>query len=411
MTEKNIALKLTADTILVKKSVPTRRIIEVALKAPELTDAIKRPPLNLALVLDRSGSMGGEKLEDAKYAAIQIVELLSDIDHLSVVLFDDEVDLLVASQPATPENKREIIQTLACIHSGGSTHLSGGWLTGCQQIANTMRSGETNRCLLLTDGQANVGITSGEELAMHAKQIRIRGISTSCFGLGLGFNERLLEGMANEGGGKFYYIERAKDIPAVLALELGELTAMVATDVKIHVQLPAGASAEVPAGWHTELAGQQLTIHAGDLYAKQEIEFYVRLTTPPFSKVPELVVPVEVETQGGIAKGIVTSSLTFTYADDSVVDQAVLDKEMMSHYARVEVAEAASEALRLEREGLGEIGGEALAERVKANMPFLAENDAQLYLDMGLRIRRGMDEADRKTSHSREYRDRKRFNR
>jgi Ca-activated chloride channel family protein len=411
MTEKSISLKLSADTIFVKKSVPTRRIIEIALKAPELTAVIERSPVNLALVIDRSGSMSGGKLEDAKKAAIHVVGLLKDTDHFSVVLFDDSVDVLVSSVPATPDNKREIINTISRVYTGGSTHLSGGWLAGCQQIANTMRPGEINRCLLLTDGQANVGITDPGELAMHAKQIHMRGIATSCFGLGLGFNEHLLEAMANEGGGKFYYIAQAKEIPAILALELGELTAMVSTGVQVHLQLPAGVTAQVPAGWRSETVGQHFTIHCGDLYSNQEIEYYVRLTTPVYTGETKLTVPVEVTAQGGIANTTVTGSLTLQYADDATVDQAKPDMDMMQRYAVVDVAETASEALRLERLGLGVEGSDVLLQKVKENMLYLADEDATLYANMSMRIHRGMDESDRKTSHQQEYRDRKRFNR
>jgi len=411
MTEKSISLKLSADTILVKKSVSSRRIIEIALKAPELTTSIERSPVNLALVIDRSGSMSGGKLEDAKKAAIHIVGLLKDTDHISVVLFDDSVDVLVSSVPATPDNKREIIHTISRVHTGGSTHLSGGWLAGCQQIANTMRPGEINRCLLLTDGQANVGITDTAELAMHSRQIHMRGIATSCFGLGLGFNERLLEAMANEGGGKFYYISQANEIPAILALELGELTAMVATGVQVYLELPSGATAEVPVGWRTEIAGSQLIIYGGDLYSDQEIEYYVRLTIPPFTAMDEVTLPVSVTVQGGIAKNKVYGQISFRYADDAEVDATEVNLELMQRYARVDVAEAASEALRMERMGKGIQGGAILEQRMIQNAPFLTKDDSSTYSDMTRRIQHGMDEADRKASHEQQYRDRKRFNR
>lgn len=411
MTEKAISVMLSADKILVKKTQTTNRIIEVALKAPKIETQAPRTPVNLALVLDRSGSMGGGKLENAKKAAMHVVDLLQETDHIAVVAYDDSVDVITNSVPASPSNRAEIKAAISRLYTGGSTNLGGGWLTGCQLIASTMQPGEVNRCLLLTDGMANVGMVDPVELAMHTCELNGRGISTSCFGLGLGFNEHLLEGMANQGGGKFYFIEAAHTIPAIFALEFSELSSIVAHGVEIHATLPAGVSASVPLGWRNETQANRLTIFAGDMYSGQELEFYMRLQVPPFSQVENVPIQVEVKAKGGILSASVSAEIVLAYADDEAVDQAPVNMEMMARYAVVDTAEAANEALQMERAGLREEAFNTLNQRVNWNRAYMNDIDANHYQDMSQRMKEGMTEVDRKLSHMREYSDRKRYNR
>ena len=206
MTEQAILLKLSPDSILVKKTIETKRIIEISIKAPIAAASKTRTPVNLALVIDRSGSMADEKLEYVKQAACHVLDLLDEHDHISVVAYDDVVETITSNVMVTPSNRIEVKAAINRLFARNMTDLGGGWMRGCQLIADNIDLEETNRCLLLTDGLANRGITELEELSMHSRELHARGVSTSCFGVGEGFNEHLLEAMANQGGGKFYYI-------------------------------------------------------------------------------------------------------------------------------------------------------------------------------------------------------------
>ena len=196
--------------------------------------------------------------------------LLNEKDHVSVVAYDDEIETLAQGVRMTRTNRDEVKAAINKLFPRNMTDLAGGWMRGCQLIADNLNLEETNRCLLLTDGLANRGITEEEELSMHARELHARGVSTSCFGVGEGFNEHLLEAMANQGGGKFYYIGKSSEIPAIFAKELSELTSVVAHRVEIKTTLPEGVDAQVPGGWKVERTSSSLSIFPGDLYSGQE---------------------------------------------------------------------------------------------------------------------------------------------
>ncbi|MGH8545902.1 MAG: vWA domain-containing protein, partial [Gammaproteobacteria bacterium] len=121
----------------------------------------------------------------------------------------------------------------------GTTALAEGWFRGAEQVALHQDERCVNRVLLLTDGLANVGVTDPDQLEAHAELHR-RGIQTTTFGVGADFDEALLERIALAGGGNFYFIEDAKQIPDFLTSELGEILEVVARDVAIEFQTPIG---------------------------------------------------------------------------------------------------------------------------------------------------------------------------
>ena len=149
-----------------------------------------RLPLHVALVLDRSGSMSGEKIRVAKVAVEEAISRLRPDDRFSVVVYDDVVDVVIESTRASAEARRGAIERLRSVDARGSTNLGEGWLRGCEQVAGHLVERGVNRCLLLTDGLANIGITDPEALASHAAELRARGVSTSTFGVGNDFDER-----------------------------------------------------------------------------------------------------------------------------------------------------------------------------------------------------------------------------
>ena len=202
-----------------------------------------RPPLHLSVVLDRSGSMQGAPLEEAKLCAQYIVHALRADDKISVVSYDSIVTTNVPLQP--PTNKEEIIAKIDAIFAGGMTNLHGGWEKGKLELLPDVSSTSLSRVLLLSDGCANEGITNVSKISSLVYKAMLQGVSTSTYGLGDGFNETLMTEMAKNGGGNNYYGETAKDLQEPFMTELDLLNAISAKNVWVHIEAAEGCKVKV----------------------------------------------------------------------------------------------------------------------------------------------------------------------
>ncbi len=214
-----------------------RALLRVTGSAPADAD---RARLNLALVLDRSGSMAAlSKLARAKEAAALLVRRSGAEDVVSVVAYDDEVRTVAAR--VTGAGREELLTRIGELDAGGTTNLSGGWLRGRELVAEGIADGGVNRVLLLTDGLANAGITDPGQLRDLVASAAAAGVSTTTIGFGADYDEALLRLLAEAGGGSTYYIEEGDQAPAVFAAEIEGLMALAAQNVAVTVAPASGA--------------------------------------------------------------------------------------------------------------------------------------------------------------------------
>ena len=185
-----------------------------------------RSPLAISIVIDRSGSMTGGKLEEAKHAAIDIVSRLHSNDLVCVVVYDSNVETLMELMPAQVA-KALIEQKLNQIQTQGTTNLHGGWLRGAEILAPKSNGKEVCRVILLSDGQANRGITDLDQICAQVADLAVAGISTTTVGFGLGFNEELMTAMAYAGQGNAWYGERVQDLMESFDSEMSYLESLL----------------------------------------------------------------------------------------------------------------------------------------------------------------------------------------
>ena len=254
------------------------------LTTPASSQKSDRLPVDVAFVLDRSGSMAGDKLPLAKQAILSAITRLTDRDRIALVVYDNEVDTLLPLMPATAGTQQALRSVLAMVDARGSTNLSGGWLEGCGQLAGSVgdeaagaSAERVHRVILLTDGQANQGIVDPDELATHAQELRLRGITTTTLGVGVDFDGPFLSQLAEAGGGNFAFIEQPGQLAAFFAQELDELVSIAARSVSVAISVPAGATLELRNNYPFETGAGTTHIAVGDLPEASEVELVAQI--------------------------------------------------------------------------------------------------------------------------------------
>jgi Ca-activated chloride channel family protein len=273
-------LSVRTERKLIQATERSERFVLAEITAPVARHQGARPPVNLAFVLDRSGSMGGEKIRLARLAVEESIARLHEDDRFSIVVYDEHIDVVMPGSPATAESRRTALARLREIDARGSTNLAEGWLRGAGQVDDALSNEGVNRVLLLTDGLANVGITDRSELAHHAEELRKRGVSTTAFGVGNDFDEALLQAMAAAGGGHFYYIDTPASIADHITSEVGEALEVVAREVKLGVAAPKGVRVEALSPYPTTEKTGRTEIALGDLTSEEQREIVLRLEFP-----------------------------------------------------------------------------------------------------------------------------------
>lgn len=322
------------------------------LQAPSQGPTEGRPPLHLALVIDRSGSMAGPKLHYAKQSAAYLARRLGPKDAMALVTYDDHVDLLASLGTL---NGEQLAASVAAIHPGGTTNLSGGWLKGLEEVRRKDEDA-TRKVLLLTDGLANVGITDSKTLATMVGEAKTSGVGTSTIGFGAGFDEELLTDMAAAGAGNSHYVSSLDDAPAIFGEEFDDLVALVAQNVSVEIRPTSdvevlGVLNEFPV---TAVAGG-LQVNVGDAYADESRRVIFELQIPSMAKlgvaqVAEIVVRY-VTVGDEIAVREVKVPLTVNMVNSDEAGKEDPDAEVVEEVLILKSARAQAEARKMADEG------------------------------------------------------------
>jgi Ca-activated chloride channel family protein len=368
------ALVATTDRRLIRANGRSRRFVLAEITAPVAQQRQQRLPVNLAFILDRSGSMSGEKIALAKETITTALGYLGERDRFSVIAYDDTIDVVVESTPASAEARKNAAARIAAIDARGSTNLSEGWFRGAEQVATHLAQEGVNRCLLMTDGLANKGIVDHDELARHAGELRARGVSVTTFGIGVDFDEMLLQSLADAGGGHFYFVRDAATIRDHLTSEVGETLEVVARDVELEIVSAEDVVVEAITPQATRRRGNRTSVLVGDLVSEQALDVVLRVTFPYGDIGRETGVIVGLADRDEAFRGpddrtSTDARIQWTYADTAANDTQERDRRVDVAVAKQFAARARQEAVRLNRAGDYEGARrtlEATARRIKS---------------------------------------------
>ncbi|MGE4301345.1 MAG: VWA domain-containing protein [Victivallaceae bacterium] len=277
-----VTVRVTPETGVIIAGPDREAMIRIAIDAEKIA-GVPRAGVNLAIALDRSGSMGGEKIENAKRAAITALKMLNDDDWFSLVVYDGSAQVLIpatrvgdriaryspdSSMRAIDSARNVIIDAINQIRPGGSTALFSGVSLAVGELEKAeCPEGFVRRVVLLSDGQANVGPSTPADLGRLGAGLVKEGISVSTVGVGLDYNEDLMTSLAQNSDGNFYYVEKSSDLPFIFERELSGALSVAARSVRLRIECPRGVRPVGILGHEARIDGNTVEIDFNQIYS------------------------------------------------------------------------------------------------------------------------------------------------
>lgn len=336
--------------------------VMVELVLPPAPEDAERTPLRLALALDRSGSMQGEKLDTVKRCARFLVDRLDARDRVALITYDSHVDLLSSLSAPDPDRLAGLIEGIT---PGGMTNLSGGWLKALEELDRA--DDGIRRALLLTDGLANQGVVDPRQLTAIARSSGERGTSTTTVGVGDGFAEELLTDLSDAAGGRGWYAESVEDIPGIFAEEFDDLVAIAAQNVSIELRPGPEVQLLAVLNDYPSVAvdgGVQVVI--GDAFADQRLRVVLRLHVPNLAALGLQQIAEVVLRYVTVGEEVISHQQTLPVTVNAVSAEdaasAPGDPDVSNEVVVLLAARATDEARRLADRGELEQAGQVLSE-------------------------------------------------
>lgn len=275
---KQVDLQLNLATPVMEAEQQHRAFIKISLAGLKQESAQKRIPANIAIVLDKSGSMQGDKLYRAKEAAIMAINRLNQNDIVSVVSYDSRVSVVVPSTKVS--DTITIARAINNIQAHGNTALFAGVSKGAKELRKFLDLNKVNRIILLSDGLANVGPSTPNELGKLGLSLAKEGMSVTTIGLGLGYNEDLMTQLAGFSDGNHAFVENAEDLARVFQYEFGDVLSVVAQGVEIQIRCLNGVKPLRVIGREAEINGNMVSTRLNQLYSEQEKFIILEVEVP-----------------------------------------------------------------------------------------------------------------------------------
>ena len=364
-------LKLEADlgqTVL-STSKPGSVYLRLNLKSLSAATSERRTPVNVAIVIDRSGSMQGERIAAAKEGARVALKRLSSDDTVSLVSYNHDVDVM---SPAAPlRNSREkLLEAIDTLKADGTTGLYAGVKEGGRQVEEFVSDNNINRVVLLSDGLANVGPSTPGELAELGRKLASKGISVSTIGLGLDYNEDLMQRLAAASDGNHVFVERPSDLAEIFDREFGDALSVFARDINIIIECKLGFKPMRILGRDGSIDGDKVTLKLNQLHADNERYVVVELQAPEgrgegAAEVADVTVTyLDLDKGGSPARAEAKPSVRFS-ANAKEVEEGV-NKPVMSQVTQQIATEKSEKAVELR--DAGDVAGARKAARGKCRL-------------------------------------------
>jgi Ca-activated chloride channel family protein len=350
----DVTLRVAPERDYVYRLGPREVIVQVEIEARK-SDDTRRAPMNLCVVLDRSGSMEGAKIEKARQAAAMAVDKLNDDDIFSLVTYDSETNLLIAPERVGgADHRADLKSRIHRIQPGGSTALHAGVVLGAKQVRHFIDKERVNRVILLSDGLANVGPSSASELARLGRELRGEGIAVSTVGLGDDYNEDLMTALAEASNANYYYVKDAEKLPGIFAQELGAARSLLARSIVIRIEAPDGVHLkEIIGRPDIECHDRTAEIRMPELFGSEKRRFLVRCVTE--SKIADALDAATVELtyatlEGGTAPAQ-RQAAKIAFTDDEKKSESSVRAEVVREHSIVQNRLAKEQAVKLADEG------------------------------------------------------------
>lgn len=370
--------------------------IQIQVIAPDVpADRADRPRLNLALVIDRSGSMSeARKLDFVRTAAHQLVDMMEPDDILSIVAYDHGVQTPWPSRPVG-RDRTELHRIIAGLYPGGATFLSGGLEEGYRQAKCGRRGGTLNRVLLLSDGLANRGVTGRGDLRERAAAMSEEGISVSTFGVGHHFDEELMMMVAGGGGGNYRYLGDPERMAAAFASEFQAASRTAASEVEIIIRMRKDCRFGSVVGREWRRDGDSFIIRLGDLSAGERRTVFANLNVTGERPGPREVGEVALRYRDPVTSKVVTASaqaVSLELVRDERTYREGFDRSVQEKKAVTESGVLVQEAARLADQGKKEEAKEMLGKAVSGLAAAPASAAVRAEMEHAGRYRDSLDE-------------------